>query len=305
MKIKAIINPSSGRKLLQKDLVKMLKKRRSNGLIDNLDCFYTSKQNDAYEEVAKLKVDDTDIIVVCGGDGTIFEVVNSIIDHELKIPLAILAAGTVNDFASALQLPRNTEELDRLLDNYHVCSVDVGKVGKHHFLNVCAGGALSEVAYKTPIELKTIFGRLAYILYGIASFPMGIMKTKSYRLTLPDEVIEDDLLLFVVGNTTSVGGFKHILPLGSVTDGKLDLLAIRSATKNVKDFSRLPILLAELTKGEHLDSDLIIYRQTPWVKIETLDGSSVILDYDGERGEKLPQTISNRPGAIRLVLPKS
>lgn len=302
MKVKAIINPTSGRKLLQRTLVDMLQTRLSEGKIDELDCYYTRRQNDAYREVSKLS-EDVDMILVCGGDGTIFEVVNSLIDFERRIPLSVLAAGTVNDFASALNLPQDVRALAAMLDNYQVHSVDVGQVGSHHFLNVCAGGALSEVAYKTPIELKTIFGRLAYVLYGIASFPFGLLKTKRYRLTLPEEIIEDELLLFVVGNTTSVGGFKQILPRSSVTDGKLDLLAIRSATGNIKDFTRLPILLSELKTGTHLDSDLIYYRQTPWVKIECLDSGPVILDYDGERGEELPQLIRNRPAAIRLVLP--
>ena len=81
-----------------------------------------------------------------------------------EIPLAILSAGTVNDFARYMQLPQTSAGFCRMIKNFETTKVDVGKVNDEYFINVLAAGLLTDVAYKVPKKTKALFGKMAYYL---------------------------------------------------------------------------------------------------------------------------------------------
>src|SRR5699024_7213658 len=108
-----------------------------------------------------------DLIVAVGGDGTINEVINGIAGHEHRPKLGIIPAGTTNDFAKALNIPRDTKKALKIITNNHSKKLDIGKVNDQYFMNIAGGGELTEVSYEVPSKLKTMIGQLEYYFRGI------------------------------------------------------------------------------------------------------------------------------------------
>ncbi len=305
MKVKVIINPTAGRETIKQPLEGLINRLEQEGVISQSYLCYTTTQQNARVIASDESTLDYDVLLVAGGDGTANQALNGLLEAGYQVPLALLAGGTVNDFATALQLPCNVEEMEKLLRSHRVEEVDVGQVNDQYFLNVCAGGLLTEVAYTTPSKLKTLLGRLAYVLTGIVSAPKNLLNPRPFRFVTPSEVIEEEILLFMVGNSRSVGGFENIMPLASVQDGMLDLLMIRSVPRSIADIPSVVALFSQMHTGGHLNSPIIYYRQVKQVEIECLDGKPVVLDHDGEQGLHLPALIRSVPRKIKLLLPNS
>ena len=166
-----IINPSSGQRTIQNTLDKLIGQLTLRQLINHIDVFYTLKKDDAYFKALNADEQDYDFITVVGGDGTINEVVSGMVASDKKIPLCILAAGTVNDFANYLNLPSNIEGVCNLINNFKTVCCDVGKINERYFMNVAAGGMFSDVSFTVSKADKKRLGPLAYYLNGIANLP--------------------------------------------------------------------------------------------------------------------------------------
>ena len=168
-----VINPSSGRQNFKENLNQIAGKLIMDQIASTIDVFYTEQKNDARDKVAALKKGEYDFVVAVGGDGTLNEVVNGLIISGSEIPLAIISSGTVNDFATYLQLPNSTE-VDRfcgMIQNFKLKDVDAGKINDEYFINVIAGGILTDIAYRVPKDRKAIFGKLAYYMEGALELP--------------------------------------------------------------------------------------------------------------------------------------
>ena len=108
------------------------------------------------------------VIIAAGGDGTVNYVVNLLQKHELHIPIAVLPAGTANDFASMLGV-RGADIVKacaQILDG-EFRPIDLGKVNGTYFVNVFSCGLFTDVSQKTPTILKNTFGKLAYYVGGV------------------------------------------------------------------------------------------------------------------------------------------
>lgn len=299
MKIKIIINPSAGKQTVQRTIKNIALRLEEREIVSRIDVFETRQKDDAMQEASKLQPGEYDLVVAVGGDGTVNEVVNGIILSESDTPLGILAAGTVNDFAKACKLPRDVTGFCKMVEAFELTQCDVGVANGHHFLNVLAGGLMTDVAYKVSSDSKTVLGKLAYYLEGVKDLPANLFKSIPLRFELDNQSIEEDVFLFLVSNTNSVGGFQQIAPMASICDGMLDVCII----KKLELQNILPILL-KLPWGDHIGEEGIIYLQTSKLKVSCLEESlSIPLDYDGEQINELPITIENKPNAIRLLVP--
>jgi len=298
MRVRTIINPSAGRQFLQKNAERILDKLLEEKVIAKTDIIQTQGKNDAYAAARDFRPWEADLVLAVGGDGTVNEVVNGLIDGQHNTPLAILPAGTVNDFAFAMKIPRDIEGYCSMVRRFRTIPVDAGRAGDKYFLNVAAGGLLTDVAYKVPSETKTVLGQMAYYLSGAIDLPVQLFRSLPICLRCEERVINDDILLFIVSNTRSVGGFRNLAPLASVNDGLLDVLVIHKQGL----FDLLPLLL-QLVSGDHLNNSRVSYFQTRRLEITSRDSSSVPLDVDGEQGPQLPTVIDVFPSAIRLLVP--
>lgn len=300
MRIRVIINPSAGRQIFQKNAERIIDLLVRDGTFKQVDRIRTEKAGDAYQAARYFYPWQVDAILVVGGDGTVNEVVNGLIDGKQCVPLAILPAGTVNDFAHALKLPREVEAFCDMMRHFKTRFVDVGMAGRHCFLNVAAGGMLTDIAYRTTSEAKTILGQLAYVLNGALDLPAQLFQTIPITIRSQDRLFEDDIQLFIVANTCSVGGFRNFAPAASVQDGLLDVVVLHG--QNLFDF--LPLML-QIVNGEHVNNKSITYFQADSLSISCREHCQVPLDLDGEQCEHLPVEIRVLPQTLQLIVPET
>lgn len=295
--IKIIYNPSSGMQLEQEKAFAIARK-----LMENQDCrvtFYaTHKKQDAYQEALRTYQEDFTLLLVCGGDGTVNEVVNGIMKSPKRIPLAILAAGSVNDFSEHLQLPKEVDEFYDMLLRGKKLACDVGKVNDTYFINVVAGGAFTNIAHEVPVDTKTLLGRFAYYLQGAIELPVQLNKSYPLRIQEADgSHFTVDAFLFLVANSPTVGGFRKMVPDASVSDGLLDLLIIKKTSP--KDMVEI---FSKIIGGTHPGHPAILYKKVPSLELLDPDGK-IELDIDGEKGGSTPASFQVFPSSLEIIIP--
>lgn len=292
-KVKIIANPSSGREysLLK---VNQLISYMSEDAWD-IRLLFTGKKGDGTAFAKDYQGEE--LIVCVGGDGTLNEVVNGIYQSKRSTPLAILPCGTVNDFGTYLKLPTDAKNFYRLLCRDQRISVDMGLAGDRAFINVAAGGLLTEVAYTVSDDSKAVLGRLAYYLEGIKEFLSGLGKPNHLTLevTANGETFETEATLFIIANSTSVGGFKRLAPTAKIHDGLMDVLIL----KNV-EFNETLEILRSFAVGKHIHHDKVLYRQTNEITIKS--NTPLVVDVDGEKAGELPMTFRVVKNALTLLI---
>lgn len=246
-----------------------------------------------------VTLENTDLILVSGGDGTVNECISGMCAKELDIPLMILPLGTANDFATSAGIPGQVEECLDLLTDGHLSYVDIGKANEQYFINVCNMGLFSGVSHNVDPELKKKFGRLAYYFKGIEEIQN--YQAMDITLTADDEVLEDQYLLILVFNGKGAGGMLKLAKYAEITDGKFDVVCI----KNLNIFE-MPALMFKVLQGEHLKDVNVDYLTSSSIKIECHNQAEnhFVTDVDGEAGPDLPMEIQVISNKIRIYLPK-
>ena len=177
-------------------------------------------------EVAAARAGAFDRIVCSGGDGTLHEVVTGLMGLEARPEVGYIPAGSTNDCAKHLSLPRGMEAAARVAAAGVPRPVDIGSFNNRFFIYVAAFGAFTDVAYNTPQPIKNIFGHLAYVLEGATR----LGSIQAYHLTVEHDggVEEGDFCYGMVSNTVSVGGFKG-MPAEPVRldDGLFEVVLVR------------------------------------------------------------------------------
>ena len=89
--------------------------------------------------------------------------------------------------------------------------VDIGKMNNRYFINLAAGGQLTQVSYETPSRLKSIVGPFAYYIKGFEMLPQ--MKAVDLRIEYDNQVFQGEALLFLLGLTNSMAGFEKLVQM--------------------------------------------------------------------------------------------
>ncbi len=277
-----IYNPTSGREAFKKELPEVLRRFEVAGY--ETSAHATTCEGDA-TKAAKIAVDRKfDLIIAAGGDGTINEVIHGMAEQEYRPKLAIIPVGTTNDFARALGIPREIQKAVSVILEHNTRRLDIGKVNDHYFMNIAGGGKLTELTYEVPSKLKTMLGQLAYYLKGIEMLPS--LKPTKVQIEYDGKWFDDEIMLFLVSNTNSVGGFEKIAPEAKMDDGYFDLVILRKT--NLAEFVRIASLA---TKGAHLEDKNIFYTRANRIKVHTEE--KMQLNLDGEYGGLLPGEFEN------------
>ncbi|MCF6093962.1 diacylglycerol kinase [Microaerobacter geothermalis] len=286
-----IYNPSAGREEIPKRLPYILDRLETAGL--ETSCHATKGSGDAIE-AAKIAVERKyDIVIAAGGDGTINEVVNGLSRYEKRPALGIIPAGTSNDLANALGIPKSISKACEIIANGKLMTIDVGKANKRYFINIAGGGYLTELTYEVPSKLKTVLGQLAYYMKGIEKLPF--IKPTKIRLEMDHQTVDEEMMLFLVANSSTVGGFDKLAPKADLQDGLFDVLVVKKTT--LAEF----VKLASLTmKGEHIQDPHILYFQTSSLRASS--ESVVHLNVDGEFGGDLPVEFKVLPRHIQVFV---
>jgi YegS/Rv2252/BmrU family lipid kinase len=239
-----------------------------------------------------------DAILTAGGDGTLNIVANAAAKRGVESPLAVIPAGTANDFARFLKMPKSPEACARIVAQGKIQSCDLGLANDRYFINVFAAGLLTSVAHSVDGELKSILGSLAYYMKGLEKFPS--FEPIPFRVETDGDAFEEDLALFLILNGGGAGGFDKLAPSAQIDDGYLDLVAIKSG--QLVDNA---VLFFKILGGDYLNEPNIIYRRAKNIRIEPLsvDPTHRISDIDGEIGPILPADISILPSAVKFFVP--
>ena len=273
MKLLFVFNPRSGKGLIREHLVDIVDVMVKAGY--EVTIYTTQAQGDAIKKI-KEEAKNYDRVVCSGGDGTLDEVVTGMQQSEVNIPIGYIPAGSTNDFANSLGIPKDMVEAARVAVGDKPFPCDVGYFNGDTFVYVAAFGIFTEVSYKTPQQLKNVLGHAAYILEGakqlhdIPSFTMQVEHD--------GEVFQDKFIFGMVTNSISVGGFKGMTGDDvKLDDGVFEVTLIKSP-RNPIELNRILASLTNLID----DTDLIYTFKTNDLHIISKD--KVAWTLDGEFG---------------------
>lgn len=286
-----ILNPNAGKGEIRSKMIRILQLFSAAGY-DSL----VSPTLHAGEipEIIQRRTNGVDLVVCCGGDGTLNETVTGLMQLDPRPPLGYLPAGTVNDFASSLGIPKDLEAAAQAVLSGSPVDVDIGRFGEQYFTYVAAFGAFTEVSYQTPQQSKNMFGRTAYVLEGLKC----LTSLKSYPVSIEFDngTCQGDYLFGMVSNASSVGGLKLLDDRISMNDGMFEVLLIQKPDSLIEmqqvinavllhDYSS-PLITVFRTSNLTVSCE----NETPW----TLDGEF------GGAPQKIE--IENLHLALRVIL---
>ncbi len=278
------------------------KGRIRNALADILDTFAkkgyeitvlpTLKCGDA-TAVARERGKDFDLVVCSGGDGTLDEVVTGIFQTQRDIPIGYIPAGSTNDYANSLGLPKRMRAAAEIAVGEEYCRCDMGTLGESIFVYIAAFGAFTEVSYATPQEIKNVLGHAAYLLEGMKK--LHTIRSYHMKVRANGEEIEDDFIYGMVTNSISVGGFKNNTNADVVLDDGLFEVTL---IKNPKNAIELQNIIASLLIQE-FDSKYMYDFKASEIEFESME--EIPWTLDGEfGGNRRTVKIVNHKQAITI-----
>ena len=212
---------------------------------------HTTQEREDATKVVREQAKYYDLVVCSGGDGTLDEAVTGMMQSEVRTPLGYIPAGSTNDFANSLEIPKDMIQAAKTAVLGVPFSCDVGEFNGDYFIYVAAFGIFTDVSYATSQELKNALGHVAYILEGAKR--LYTIKTYHMRVEYDGNEIEGDFLLGMITNSTSVGGFKNMTGKDvKLDDGMFEVTLIHKP----KNIIELNTIIASLTNLKD-ETDLI------------------------------------------------
>jgi len=222
MKCLLVYNPySKSRKAAKRvDYIKNILGKK----YDTVDVFCTKGVKTITDCVSE-KCNSYDLIVVCGGDGTVNETINGLMKADSKTPIGIIPTGTCNDLAKMLNFSKNINKQLDLILNGSIVKMDTCKINESYYTYASAIGKYTDVSYTAKRPIKRIFGRLAYFIAGIREFPKY---TKlDLRINVDRNQIIGRFYVILALNTDRVAGFNiHRIKPVKLNDGIIDLTLV-------------------------------------------------------------------------------
>ena len=290
-KLLLIYNPRAGRGEIRNGLSYILEELAKNDY--QIEVHPTLRARDAVDYVSAHAA-RYDLIVCCGGDGTLDEVVTGLMNCGIQVPIGYIPAGSTNDFANSIGIPKQVRDAAAVIAEGQNCRLDVGKLNNAYFTYVAAFGAFTEVSYKTPQESKNMLGHAAYLIEGMKSLPA----LKSWKMSFESEEMcgDGDFFYGMITNSDSVGGFKGITGRNiTLNDGVFEVTLIR----NVENILEWPAVANALLTGE--ENNRVVVFKTSKITFHCED--EVPWTTDGEFGGSYRDvTVENLHYAMTLRL---
>ncbi len=272
-KLLLIINPSAGKSAMSHSLYEVSEVFVKGGYDLTV---YISKSGEDMRHTVRDRAMEFDVVVCCGGDGTINIATKGMYEANIKKPLGYIPCGTTNDFALSRKISSVPAEAASQIVEGVKNAIDVGFFNSKIFVYVAAFGVFSEVSYQTPAQMKKNIGHAAYVFEGIKS----LMKIKPYSMNIEYDggMLEGDFIYGMITNTRRVGGFS-IPMIADVCfdDGLMEVTLVRHP-KTTTDSQRL--LNSLITQVP--DSSLVYHFQTSSLKYTSEEKIQWTLD--GEYG---------------------
>jgi len=237
------VNPAAGRGGIRLKLPRIIESFQARGVTR---VYETERAGEEEQLAIRAAEEGAKTIVAIGGDGTCGRIAESIIRSRSRCRLAVIPAGTGNDFAKTLGVEKfSPEQIADLVLRGHETRIDVGSAGGHYFLNSCGFGFDASVL-EASNNIRWLKGDAVYIYAALRQLfgYRGI----DVRTGGVGGVARDRMLMVTVSNGRWLGGAFKIAPRASVTDGRLDVCFIRDAGV----FRRLR-LFAGAMRGSHIE----------------------------------------------------
>lgn len=289
-----IYNPRAGKSQIRSNLLDMIDIFVKAGY--EVIAYPTQAQGDGIKAVTERQIGYYDMIACSGGDGTLDEVVTGMMQCEKRLPIGYVPAGTTNDFAGSLGIPRSMEKAARVIVDGRSFRCDVGGFNENIFVYIAAFGLFTDVSYETRQDMKNVLGHMAYVLEGMRK----LSKVKSYamKVTSGDKVIKGDFIFGMITNSLSVGGFKKITGDNvKLDDGVFEVTLIRRPGNPVE----LNTIMAAMV-NRNIDTDLMECFTASELQIESAEDIAWTLD--GEFGGRHSRVeIRNYKQALEIRVP--
>ena len=289
-----IYNPRAGKGQIKNHLLKILDIFAKEGY--EVTVHPTKYPGDAKTATEQMK-DEYELLVCCGGDGTLDEVVTGMMKREHKIPIGYIPAGSTNDFANSLHIPKTMEKAAEIVMKNHQFACDVGSFNDDIFAYIAAFGLFTDVSYDTPQEVKNVLGHMAYLLEGMKKL-QSMNNACRLRIESNGKQLEEDFIFGMVTNSYSVGGFKSITgKYVKLNDGLFEVTLIKRPRNAMEMQGTMAALLAQETDERYMYSfkpkkiKIEAQGKIPW----TLDG-----EFGGEHKRVV---IQNHQEALQIIVP--
>lgn len=232
------------------------------------------------------------LIIAVGGDGTINEVVNGMINSDAV--LGIIPMGTVNILAMELGIPQTISKALNIIMTGKIKSIDIGKVNNRYFILMSGFGMDSYTIYRTNLTLKKYIGGLAYILAGIYS----LFRYKPHKIyvNIDNNRILEEGFFVVVENFSSYGGRFKIAPYADENDGLLDVCVFKKS-----GFFHIFKYFLGIAVKRHIHYPDVRYYQCK--KVVLTSDSNVLFHTDGDLVGSLPAEVSIIPNKLKVIAP--
>ena len=233
-----------------------------------------------------------DLVVVCGGDGTINYTLNAMKSHGLDLTLGVIPAGTANDFAGAIGMKNGLLKAARQIVGGHPQRLDCARVNGLYFINIFSFGLFTTTSQHTPDNMKHHLGKMAYLIEGSKE----LQHPDYIPLHIVHDEGEEDLeaLIVLVFNGETAGRFR-LAREASVCDGVLDMLVMHRC--NALDSARAMLMF--LINGKENEAIKHIRSR----RIELSSPMNPPTDMDGQRSAEFPLTIECVAGGVSIVCP--
>ncbi len=228
-------------------------------------------------------------IIAAGGDGTINETLNGIMQSENKenVNLGLIAVGGGNDFVKNLDYPKRLKHQIKILKNKKTKKIDIGKIENYYFVNTLGIGFDAQVAmsYRNNKILNGFPGYIAAVM-------KTLVKNKTYEVEIDiDGISLNQKVKFVtIGNGICCGGKFHLTPDAKIDDGIFDICIIDPVSRR-----RILKLLPKAVKGKHTNYEEV--KIIRGIKITIRSEQELPIYMDGE----LPDLKDKKNISIELI----
>ncbi len=287
-----IINPNAGTRQGRRFLPEIISVFSHAGYLCTV-CV-TDKRGDAVD-FARNHAGKADLVVACGGDGTLNEVITGLQLGGHKTPLGYIPCGSTNDFANGLGLPTAPLIAAETIVTGAPRTLDAGLFAPDRYFSYTASfGAFTSVSWSTPQNVKNVLGHAAYILEGIRS--LADIRPIRMKITADGRQYEEDYIFGAVCNSTSLGGVLKLEDNDvDMNDGRFEALLIPFPP----DLLALNRILSSLGAHHYDDESLCFIRASSFI----FEGpSDVTWTLDGEAAEGSSRVeIRNVHNALTLI----
>lgn len=211
-KVLIIYNPNAKKGKIER-FIPMIKKRL---LLRYPQVDTVATPREGAEDLAQTNAPKYDMLVSCGGDGTLHEVINGVMKSGSQPIVSILPFGTCNDVARTFGVPFDLDKAIDCILRLNTTSYDVMFDGKDYITYALATGYLTDASYSASSKIKRKIGRVAYVFSGIRS--AFNFKALPITITCDGERIHGKFVYMMVMNGESIGGFR--LNKGEIVNNK-------------------------------------------------------------------------------------